>query len=154
MGIDPGRDKVGWAFVSRDGNLILSGIFPASEAETFFKVLSHPAGEWKERLAQWTCEWCSCVGELELEYVALGDGIGSRETMSRLVRFNLKTVLVDEEGTTLAARNLYWRLHRPVWWQRCLPRSLCFPPRGVDDLAAWGIALRSLAIPFQRIGRE
>ena len=148
LGIDPGRDKVGWAFVSREGNLIQSGIFPASEVEDFLGVLSHPAGEWKERLTMWTCEKYSFVLELDLEYVALGDGIGSRNIMPWLARFNLKTVLVDEEGTTLAARNLYWRLHCPVWWQKCLPRSLRFPPRSVDDLAAWGIALRSLAIPF------
>jgi len=148
LGIDPGRDKTGWAFVSNEGNLVLSGIFSTPEAEFFWKALSHPTDEWEERLAKWTYERRSSVLESGLEYVALGDGIGSHETIMWLVQCNLKTVLVDEEGTTLAARNLYWRLYRPVLWQRCLPRSLWSPPRNVDDLAAWGIALRSLAIPF------
>ncbi len=30
LGLDPGRDKTGFAFVNREGGLLLSGIFPAS----------------------------------------------------------------------------------------------------------------------------
>jgi hypothetical protein len=62
----------------------------------------------------------------------------------QLCRLNAKIVLVDEKRTTLEARERYWILHRPALWQSCLPRRLRIPPRAVDDLAAWAIALRSL----------
>ncbi len=37
LGLDPGRDKTGFAFVDREGELILSGIFPSSEGDKFFR---------------------------------------------------------------------------------------------------------------------
>jgi RNase H-fold protein (predicted Holliday junction resolvase) len=149
LGVDPGRDKTGWALVRGEGALVLSGIAPASGAELFWDVWFRPAGEWEEALAAWTCERrfsvCSSEDAAELEYIALGDGTGSRETARRLERLNVKVVLVDEKKTTLEARERYWVLHRPALWQICLPRRLRVPPRAVDDLAAWVIALRSIS---------
>ena len=144
LGLDPGRNKIGWALVDCEGKLILSGIFLVSELEVFLEILERPADKWEEELAFWTHERQSSVPESEVAYVALGDGTGSRDTALRLGRLRRRMVLVDERETTLAARELYWRLHGPVWWQRILPRSLRIPPRNVDDMAAWGIALRSL----------
>ncbi|MDR3231544.1 MAG: hypothetical protein LBT65_08885 [Synergistaceae bacterium] len=76
--------------------------------------------------------------------MALGNGTGSREAAECVMRFGLKMFLVDERGTTLAARDLYWKLHRPGLWRRCLPRSLWAPPGILDDMAAWAIALRGI----------
>ena len=150
LGIDPGRDKTGWAFVSRKEGLALSGITPTKVLGSFLEILGRPAEEWEEKLAVWSCERLFSLSDTGLEYVALGDGTGSREMFLWLGRFDVKTVLVNERGTTLAAQKLYWHLHSPAWWQRCLPCSLRFPPRGVDDLAAWEIVLRSFASPLQR----
>ena len=150
LGIDPGRNKTGWAFASCEGELVLSGIVPTEVAGAFLETLDRPVGEWEEKFAAWTRERNFSLSDAKLEYVALGDGTGSHEIASQLERFNLKTVLVNERGTTLAARELYWRIHRPAWWQRCLPHFLRLPRRDVDDLAAWEIVLRSLATPFQR----
>jgi RNase H-fold protein (predicted Holliday junction resolvase) len=148
LGVDPGRDKTGWALIRREGELALSGIVPASGAELFSEAWSRPVGEWEEALAAWTCERRFSVSrsgdEPGLEYIALGDGTGSREMARQLCRLNVEIVLVDEKRTTLEARERYWILHRPALWQRCLPRRLRIPPRAVDDLAAWAIALRSL----------
>jgi hypothetical protein len=33
LGLDPGRDKFGWAFVAPDGSLLASGIIPSARAE-------------------------------------------------------------------------------------------------------------------------
>jgi len=150
LGIDPGRDKTGWAFASCEGELILSGIVPTEVVGSFFETLDSFAGEWEKKFAAWTRERFFSLSDVKLEYVALGDGTGSCYMASRLECFNLRTILVNERGTTLAARELYWRIHRFVWWQRCLPHFLRLPRRDVDDLAAWEIVLRSLATPFQR----
>jgi hypothetical protein len=66
----------------------------------------------------------------------------------------LKAICIDEESTTIAARDLYWRFHRPAWWQRCLPCSLWIPPRNVDDFAAWAIVLRSIAGSMSEVDNE
>jgi hypothetical protein len=148
LGVDPGRNKMGWALTTSEGNLILSGVCPVTELDVFLKALSRPAGEWEKELSVWIYERRSFVRETGLRYAALGNGTGSREIASRFAQFDLKTVLIEEKGSTLMARDLYWRFHCPAWWQRCLPRSLWIPPREVDDLAAWSIALRSIEAPL------
>jgi RNase H-fold protein (predicted Holliday junction resolvase) len=145
LGIDPGREKTGWALVAFDGELIRSGIFLTRDVEAFLRTLERPVDQWEKELEKWTCERRFPVRG-GLEYVALGDGTGSREIASRLRQFKWKIILVNEKGTTLAARELYWRLHDFVLWQRWLPRSLRVPSRNVDDLAAWSIVLHSLAM--------
>jgi hypothetical protein len=150
LGIDPGRDKTGWALVHGEGELVLSGIVPASETELFSEIWACPAVEWQEALDAWTYERRLPVSDLEntsgLEYIALGDGTGSSEIARKLCLLNVELLLVNEKGTTLEARERYWALHRPALWQRCLSRRLWIPPRAVDDLAAWVIALRSMAL--------
>jgi RNase H-fold protein (predicted Holliday junction resolvase) len=149
LGVDPGRDKTGWALVGKEGDLVLSGIVPSSDTEFFLEVWARPGGEWEEALAAWTRERKRFASRSEsvpeLEYIALGDGTGSRETARRFGRLNVKIVPVDEKGTTLEARERYWILHRPGLLQSFLPRRLRIPPRAVDDLAAWVIALRSIS---------
>jgi RNase H-fold protein (predicted Holliday junction resolvase) len=153
LGIDPGRSKIGWALATLEGDLVLSGTCPVVDVDVFLGVLKCPAGKWEEKLARWVYENFFPVfpaflaREPEVAYVALGDGTGSGEIAVSCERAGLKTVFVDEKGTTIAARALYWRFHRPVWWQRWLPRSLWIPPRNVDDFAAWAIVLRNVAVP-------
>ncbi|MDR1741124.1 MAG: hypothetical protein LBR38_04670 [Synergistaceae bacterium] len=152
LGVDPGRAKVGWALVREDINgfdpaaLILSGVVPSAEADAFASVWSSPAEEWEERLSSVgkVYERRSPVPERgSLTLVVLGGGTGSAEMRPR---FRLPVVTVDERGTTLLAGKLYWRLHEPALWQRLLlPRFMWLPPREVDDLAAWAIAVSGAA---------
>ena len=39
LGLDPGRDKTGFAFADEEGGLIASGIFPSSESDIFFAAV-------------------------------------------------------------------------------------------------------------------
>ena len=146
LGIDPGRDKVGWAMTSSEGSLYSSGIFFVSEQEHFLTALTRCQGRWEEELSPWVTEKaCLCVSQPEvLSLVAVGNGTGSDEAVELFGRLGVRIVVVDERGTTLEARELYWRLHVPTWRQRFLPRAMWFPPRPLDDLAAWAIARRSL----------
>jgi hypothetical protein len=58
--------------------------------------------------------------------------------------------LVDEAGTTLAARQRYWQLEPPRGWQRLLPKGMRLPPRDVDDVVAQLLLERHLGRPLQR----
>ena len=145
LGLDPGRDKIGFAFVNPSGVLIASGIFPSNEAEKFFTaILSR-----RENLSSWLIE-----GNAEslpenllavIKFAAIGNGTHSKIFTER-VRDSLscEILTVDERNTTLEARGLYWQLHRPSFWLRLIPEGLRVPARVLDDLAAWAIALRGL----------
>ena len=145
LGIDPGRDKTGFAFVKSDGELMVSGIFACSEADKFFSAVL--AG--KDELSVWLRE--GVTGSLPddlsgaIKFIAVGDGTHSRTFTERVKEnFSCEVLTVDEKNTTLEARGLYWKLHRPSFWIRLLPEGLRVPDRVLDDLAAWSIALRGL----------
>ena len=145
LGIDPGRDKTGFAFVDSNGALIASGIFPTHEHTRFFAALQAKSGT----LSQWLTEGDSDSLPEDLtasiKFIAIGDGTHSHN-FAQLLRNNLpcEVLTVDERNTTLEARNLYWKIHTPTFWQRLLPEGLRVPNRVLDDLAAWAIALRAL----------
>jgi len=147
LGVDPGRNKVGWALTSLEGDLVSSGICCLDEQYLFLTALSQRPARWAEELSPWVTEKVkTCNSQPEgLSFVAVGNGTGSLEMIKLLERLGVRIVVVDESGTTLEARELYWSLHAPSWWQRCVPNVMRFPPRPLDDLAAWAIARRSLA---------
>ena len=147
LGVDPGRDKIGWAITTCDGDLFLSGICLISEQELFLTALAQES-RWEYELAPWVTEKAntSVLRPEKLSLVAVGNGTGSQEAAKLFVRLGIQVVVVDESGTTLEARGLYWSLHAPSWWQRCLPRVMWYPSRPLDDLAAWAIARRNLGV--------
>jgi len=148
LGVDPGRDKVGWALVNYSGDLFSSGICPVSEQELFLTALTRGPCLWERELLPWVTEKAGArVSQPEtLSIIAVGNGTGSLEAVKLFERLGIQIVVVDESETTLEARRLYWSLNSPSWWQRYLPRVMWFPPRPLDDLAAWAIAKRSLGI--------
>jgi len=150
LGIDPGRDKIGWALTNSDRELLLSGICLISEVELFVAALTKEGGSWKDRLSPWVTEEMGTRLSLpeKITLVAVGNGTGSRDAVRLFEGLGIQIIVVDESRTTLEAREFYWSLHRPSLWQRYLPRFLWFPPRSLDDLAAWVIARRSSAEEF------
>lgn len=146
LGLDPGRDKVGWAFVGREGELLRSGIFPSRERALFWRALRALDRD-RDLLDTWTLERPFEKREVAMPDVfVVGKGTcgGALAADLRTQSFGARVLCVDEKGTTLEARSLYWRLHAPSWWQRFLPRALWIPPRPLDDLAAWAIAVRGM----------
>lgn len=85
--------------------------------------------------------------------VVLGNGTGSRRWQRDLADLALPVLLVDEWGTTLAARQRYWQLWPARGWRRLLPLGLRLPPRDLDDLAAQILLERWLQRPLPRSGR-
>ena len=139
LGIDPGRDKTGFSFIDFNGDLILSGIFPSSEREKFFDALIN-----EKDFSEFVIEKKSQLsGKFNL--IALGNGTRSKEFYEYLrKKFQCEIKLTDEKNTTLEARKLYWKIHKPNLFQRFLPEGLRVPKRNLDDLAAWAISLRAL----------
>ena len=142
LGIDPGRDKTGFAIVNLDGGLICSGIFNSNEREKFFDAILNG-----NDISEFVIEGEPLVEGLNIKFLALGNGTQSKDFYNYLKnKFpnDIKIKLIDEKNTTLEARKLYWKIHKPNLLQRLLPESMRVPKRILDDLAAWKIALRAL----------
>lgn len=122
--IDPGPDKCGLAVLSR------SSVLRRAVVATVELV---------PIIASW-------VAQYKIELVAVGDRTGS-ESVRRLVMQSfpsISVVPVEEGGTTLEARRLYFADHPPRGWRRLIPRSMQLPPAPYDDYAAIAMGRRYL----------
>lgn len=128
-GLDPGRSKCG---------LVLTD----PERRCIREALVLPPEQAWERLRHWRQQEV-------LDAVVLGDGTGSAAWLQRLSPL-LPVWLVDERGSTLAARQRYWQLEPPRGWRRLLPTGLRQPPRDWDDVVAQLLLERWLGYPLQR----
>lgn len=140
LGIDPGRDKSGWALVDDAGNLRLSGIFRTEHAPRFFEALSCSSFTSLEPFVLENL--LNEAPDLSFAELLMGDGTGKEFLLSLAQSASLGVKLVPERETTLSARMLYWRLHPPRGLWRLISTKLRVPPRDIDDLAAWAIVLR------------
>ena len=62
--------------------------------------------------------------------------------------------VVDESGSTLAARERYWQLWPPRGWRRLLPAGLRLPPRDIDDVVAQLLIERYFGMTLKRSNQE
>ncbi len=118
VALDPGRN-IGVAFVTAAGEL------------GFHKVLT---------LAQ--LEGLELPGGAK---VLVGDGTDSQAVQQLLQKRRIGYEVVDEWGSSLEARSLYFRDHPPRGLQRFLPAGMQTPPGLIDDYAAYALALSYLA---------
>ena len=138
LGFDPGRDKTGFAFVNLDGDLMMSGIFPSCEIESCLHDFAPYVIE--RRVDSETVGIISRV-----KFIAIGNGTNSKNFTQQVRHLtNREIIIVDEMNTTIEARSLYWKIHKPGIFMRLLPEGIRVPPRVLDDLAAYAIALRGL----------
>ena len=144
LAFDPGRDKIGFALVNFGGELIFSGIFPAEKREIFFDMLLNEKNI-EEFIIEKFSENQNFNFLSSVKFIAVGNGTKSKEFFNYVknkLPFEIK--IIDEKNTTLEARKLYWKIHRPDFFQKLLPEGLRVPKRVLDDLAAWAIALKSI----------
>jgi len=114
-GLDPGRSKCGLVLADR----LAKRIHQAA-------ILS------PSQTLSWLEHWHS----QGLRNLVIGNGTGSKSWLSRLSNLDLTLELVDERGTTLAARQRYWELFPAQGLAKLIPLGLRVPPRDLDDLAA------------------
>jgi hypothetical protein len=117
---DPGRN-IGFALVDGGGRLLEARVLEHGELER----LELPGGA----------------------RTVIGDGTGSAELKRLLGARGETAVLVDETGTSLEGRRLFFRDHPPRLPWRWLPKGMWWSARPIDDYAAYAIALRYLAQP-------
>lgn len=118
VGIDPGRN-VGVAWVDAAGRAVRLAVVTAADLDALLLPPDVP--------------------------VAVGDGTGSTAVIGSLRRRGLVPQRVDETGSTLEARALYFADHPPRGVRRLVPAGMRVPPRILDDYAAYAIARRYLA---------
>jgi hypothetical protein len=117
IALDPGKN-LGVAWVTEQGELLRHEILTLDDLQTL---------------------------ELANAVIVVGDGTGTDSVQKLLKTRRLSFDVVNEEGTTLEAKPLYFRDHPPKGLMRLLPRGLWSPPRPIDDYAAYAIALRYLS---------
>ena len=128
-GLDPGRSKCG---------LVLTD---PERLEIRQALVLPPEAAWR-RLQDWHRHQA-------LAAVVLGDGTGSGVWRRRLEPL-LPVELVDERGTTLAARRRYWELFPARGCRQLLPLGLRQPPRDWDDVVAQLLLERRLGRALSR----
>jgi RNase H-fold protein (predicted Holliday junction resolvase) len=132
-GLDPGRSKCGLVLADPAGSQILQAAILAPQA---------------------------CLAQLQawrqegLGRVVLGNGTGSEDWRRRLDKQRLALVVVDESGSTLAARERYWQLWPPRGWRLLLPAGLRLPPRDIDDVVAQLLIERHYGLQLRRSNQE
>ncbi len=142
LGLDPGKDKVGFAFVDEEGKLLYSGIVQVVGIDLFLSSLIK--GDW-QKLRPYACEGeVGLLCDKELKGILLGGGTTSERLELALQRLGLKYEVVDESFSTERARKSYFQIHPPRGLRKLLPRSLSVPKRDIDDLAAWELVKRWL----------
>ena len=115
VGVDPGRAKCGLVLVDPEERLVLEGV-----------VL--PVSRVIDQLTTWSTQ-----GGVDL--ILLGNGTSSEQWQPSLRRL-ASVELVEEQGTTLRARERYWQLWPAGGWRRLLPRGMRVPPGDLDAIAA------------------
>lgn len=128
-GVDPGRHKCGLVIADHNENRVEQAAILAPDAALDW------LGHWQQK---------------GLTRLVIGNGTGSKYWLRALAAWALEVQLVDERGTTLAARNRYWQLFPARGPMRLLPRGLRLPPRDLDDLAAQLLVERHLGRELSR----
>jgi RNase H-fold protein (predicted Holliday junction resolvase) len=125
--LDPGRSKCGLVRTDPGRSRIAESLVLGPEAAS-------------ERLRRW-------IEERRITAVLIGNGTGSAPWTRRLADL-VPVVVVEERGTTLAARTRYWELFPARGWRRLLPAGMRQPPRDWDDVVAQVLIERALGHPL------
>ena len=132
-GIDPGRSKCGLVLADpADSQIRQAAILPPQACLALLQG-------WRQE---------------GLDQVVLGNGTGSEGWVVRIGKQRIKLVLVDESGSTLAARDRYWQLWPPRGWMRLLPAGMRMPPRDIDDVVAQLLIERHYGLELHRSNQE
>ena len=126
LGLDPGRDKCGVAVIVRQ-QIAYHQIIDSQRAISIIEQLTR---------------------QYNLNLIVMGNGTTSKD-WRKLIESALtevSVVTVNEQNSTLEARDRYWKMYPPQGLQRLVPQGLRVPPRPVDDIVAILLVERYLQI--------
>ncbi len=115
LAVDPGIHKCGLVLVDIDRGFVVKGNVVAASLVI-------------ELIKQWKQEYL-------MTQIFLGNGTSSSQWEQEL-ELIAPLKVVNEEGTTLRARQRYWEIWPPSPLLRWLPRGLILPPNDLDAVAA------------------
>ncbi len=103
-----------------------------------------------ERRVVKTIELPESVSEMCYKYqvpiIIIGSGGPGKSIEKKIAASNVRSsiMFVNEKGSTMEARKLYWKENSPKGFMRFLPAGLRVPPEPYDDYAAVIIGRRYL----------
>lgn len=122
LAVDPGRDKVGMAVVSRAHGTLFRCVVRAEECAARGSELAAAHGA---------------------NQIVVGDRTGSREAVRALaLSSRLEITTVDEHRSSMEGRQRYLREHRGRGLERFMPIGLRTPSEPFDDYVAEILAAR------------
>jgi RNase H-fold protein (predicted Holliday junction resolvase) len=127
LGFDPGRDKCGVAVMNGERSILYHQIIDSAQAVTALQQLCR---------------------QFNVELVVMGDRTTAktwRNSLTSGLPSTITIVMVDENNSTLEARERYWKMYPPQGLRRLIPQGMRLPPRPVDDIVAILLIERYLA---------
>ncbi|MDJ0536273.1 MAG: pre-16S rRNA-processing nuclease YqgF [Xenococcaceae cyanobacterium MO_207.B15] len=117
LGFDPGRDKCGVAVMNSDGEIYDHQVVSSEEALATIESLSQ---------------------QYPLEVIVMGNLTTAKSWRNKLQSHfpNFAIEMIDENNSTLEARDRYWQMYPPTGITRLLPQGIRIPPRPIDDIVA------------------
>ncbi len=117
LGFDPGRDKCGVAVMNCDGEIYEHQVVSSQEAIATIESLSQ---------------------QYPLEVIVMGNLTTAKSWRNKLQSHfpNFAIEMIDENNSTLEARDRYWQMYPPTGITRLLPQGIRIPPRPIDDIVA------------------
>ena len=116
LGLDPGRDKCGMAVMIRQ-QVVYHQIIDSDRAIATIEELTR---------------------QYDLDLIVIGNGTTHKDWKKLIesAMAQVSVVTVNEQNSTLEARDRYWAMYPPQGLQRLIPQGLRVPPRSVDDIVA------------------
>jgi RNase H-fold protein (predicted Holliday junction resolvase) len=127
LGFDPGRDKCGVAIMDGERSILYHQIIDSAQAVAVLQQLCR---------------------QFNVKLVVMGDRTTAKTWRNSLTSGLPSTIsieMVDENNSTLEARDRYWQMYPPQGLQRLIPQGMRLPPRPVDDIVAILLIERYLA---------
>ncbi len=127
LGFDPGRDKCGVAVMQSNLTVLCHQVIDSLQAIATIKQLAQ---------------------EYAVNLIVMGDGTTSEDWQRQIESnlSNISVITVNEQNSTLQARDRYWVMYPPKRLQRLIPQGLRTPPRPVDDIVAILLIERYLSL--------
>ena len=117
LGFDPGRDKCGVAVADEDLKIHYHQVIEASNAIAEIKQLEQ---------------------KYALNIIVMGNLTTAKTWQEKLASEfeHIPLVMVDENNSTLEARDRYWQMYPAQGLGKFIPQTMRIPPRPIDDIVA------------------
>jgi RNase H-fold protein (predicted Holliday junction resolvase) len=136
LGFDPGRDKCGLAVMGDDRQLYYHQVVNAEEAIATIKQLAQ---------------------QFAIELIVIGNLTTAKSWKEKLetsLPMSIAIAMVDENNSTLQARDRYWQMYPAKGLSKLIPQNMKLPPRPIDDIVAILLIERYLGSREQPMNNE